>query len=120
MLTKTKITGLPYAKRTFAALTRECEEFMKKLGITTTEIIHNPSVGQLYEYSMRPEHVASVDPSIFPTTISDSGALNCSSGLRTGRSPKDKRIVCDDETRDLVNWGQVNIPIEPDAYQLNR
>lgn len=93
---------------------------MSSLGLLDTEVIHNPSVGELYEYAMQPEHVGSVDPTIFKTTIADNGALNCSSGSRTGRSPKDKRIVMDDETRDRVHWGKVNIPIEPEAFLLNR
>jgi len=33
------------------------------------------------------------------------------SGLRTGRSPKDKRIVEDSVTKDKIWWGKVNIPI---------
>lgn len=84
------------------------------------EVVHNATVGELYEYAMQPEHRKSVDHSIFRTTITDSGALNCSSGLRMGRSPKDKRIVLDDETRDLVHWGKINMPLDPDAYLLNR
>ena len=32
------------------------------------------------------------------------------SGERTGRSPKDKRIVVDDLTGGEINWGKVNIP----------
>lgn len=93
---------------------------MNKLGLSETEIIHNPSVGELYEFAMLPEHNASVDHSIFPTTISDTGALNCSSGTRMGRSPKDKRIVLDEETRETVHWGKVNIPLDPEAFDLNR
>ena len=77
-------------------------------------------MGELYEYAMMPEHLHSCDPTVFPTTITDTGALSCSSGSRTGRSPNDKRIVCDDQTRDLVHWGKVNIPIEQSAYALNR
>lgn len=93
---------------------------MTDLDLSHTEIIHNPSVGELYEYAMQPEHVGSVDSTIFNTTIADNGALNCSSGSRTGRSPKDKRIVIDDETRERVHWGKINIPIEPEAFLLNR
>lgn len=57
-----------------------------------------------------------MDHSILPTTISDTGALNCSSGIRTGRSPHDKRIVCDDETNEVIHWGKVNIPIVENAF----
>jgi phosphoenolpyruvate carboxykinase (ATP) len=50
---------------------------------------------------MQPEHIGSTDPSIYNTTITDTGALSASSGLRTGRSPKDKRIVEDEMTKDV-------------------
>jgi ATP-dependent phosphoenolpyruvate carboxykinase len=50
---------------------------------------------------MQPEHVGSPDPSIHPTTITDTGALSASSGTKTGRSPKDKRIVEDEITKDV-------------------
>lgn len=50
---------------------------------------------------MKPEHVGSPDPNIYDTTITDTGALSASSGLRTGRSPKDKRIVEDEITKDV-------------------
>ena len=48
-----------------------------------------------------PEHIGSPDPTVHDTTITSTGALACSSGARTGRVPKDKRIVLDDETRDV-------------------
>ena len=48
-----------------------------------------------------PEHIGSPDPTVADTTITSTGALACSSGSRTGRVPKDKRIVLDDETRDV-------------------
>lgn len=63
-----------------SSLTKECTEFIHKLGITNTEIVHNPTVGQLYEYAMQPEHMHSVDPTVLPSAICDTGALSCSSG----------------------------------------
>lgn len=50
---------------------------------------------------MQPEHIASPDPNILPTSITDTGAMAAYSGLRTGRSPKDKRIVMDETTKDV-------------------
>ena len=38
------------------------------------------------------------------------------SGLKTGRSPKDRRIVLDKLTENDICWGHVNIPIEHKAY----
>ena len=69
---------------------------------------------------MKPEPVVSPDLSVLQTTITETGALSCSSGSRTGRSPKDKRIVMDDQTRERVNWGKVNIPISPESYAINK
>ena len=59
------------------------------------------SVAELYEYAMQPEHLSSVDPTIYPTTISDVGALSVSSGSKTGRTPKEKRVVLDENTKDV-------------------
>ena len=84
------------------------------------QVVHNPTVGELYEYALSSEHQNSCDPSVHDTTITDTGALSCSSGEKTGRSPKDKRIVLDDKTRDVVNWGKVNIPLEPHSFLLNK
>jgi phosphoenolpyruvate carboxykinase (ATP) len=40
--------------------------------------------------------------------LSDSGAIMVDTGEFTGRSPKDKYVVLDDQTRDNVWWGDVN------------
>jgi len=48
-----------------------------------------------------PEHIGSPDPTVLDTSITSTGALCCNSGSRTGRVPKDKRIVLDDETKDV-------------------
>ena len=60
------------------------------------------SIAEIYEYALQPEHIGSTDPKIFNTTITDTGALSASSGFRTGRSPKDKRIVEDEITKDVT------------------
>lgn len=39
------------------------------------------------------------------------GAIVAMTGDRTGRSPKDKFIVDDSQTRSTVEWGRVNLPI---------
>lgn len=59
------------------------------------------SVAQLYEFALQPEHLTSVDPHIYPTTIADTGALSVSSGQKTGRTPKEKRVVLDEVTKDV-------------------
>lgn len=49
--------------------------------------------------------------------LSNTGALVIRTGKFTGRSPKDRYIVRDEKTADTVDWGNVNIPIDPADYQ---
>ncbi|MBX9449142.1 MAG: phosphoenolpyruvate carboxykinase (ATP) [Taibaiella sp.] len=49
-------------------------------------------------------------------TLNDTGALSVSTGKFTGRSPKDKFTVKDDITRDSVDWGDINIPLDPEKF----
>ena len=48
--------------------------------------------------------------------LSLSGALAVDTGKFTGRSPKDRFIVCDRVTEDTVWWSDVNIKISPDKF----
>jgi phosphoenolpyruvate carboxykinase (ATP) len=61
-------------------------------------------VAELYEYALLPEHLTSVDPHIYPTTVTDTGALSVSSGSKTGRTPKEKRVVLDETTKDVSSY----------------
>ena len=70
---------------------------------------------------MQPEHRTSKgDKTVFKSTITDTGALCVSSGQKTGRVPKEKRIVYDDTTKDEIWWGDVNIPQTPTGYARSR
>ena len=51
------------------------------------------------------------DQTVQESKITNTGALSVTSGMKTGRTPKDKRIVKDDNTKDVIWWGDVNIPI---------
>ncbi|KAF9188035.1 Protein kinase C-like 1, partial [Haplosporangium sp. Z 27] len=70
----------------------------------------NASVAKLYEDALRYE-----DGSI----ISSAGALVTSSGKKTGRSPKDKRIVDEPSTTDDIWWGPVNTKLSEHAFLIN-
>jgi phosphoenolpyruvate carboxykinase (ATP) len=50
-------------------------------------------------------------------SLAANGALVALTGARTGRSPRDKFIVKDAATTDSVDWGKVNQPFDPDAFQ---
>ena len=73
---------------------------LTKYGITgTTEIVYNPS----YEDLFRDE----TDPSLTgyeKGQVSELGAVNVMTGVYTGRSPKDKFIVMDENSKDTVWW----------------
>jgi phosphoenolpyruvate carboxykinase (ATP) len=48
--------------------------------------------------------------------LTDTGALAVDTGKFTGRSPKDKFLVCDDMTADPVWWGDINIKFSPEDF----
>jgi len=48
--------------------------------------------------------------------LASSGALAVDTGKYTGRSPKDRFIVCDGITENTVWWGDVNIKISPEKF----
>ena len=50
--------------------------------------------------------------------LADNGALVVQTGAFTGRAPKDRFIVKDSHTKDLVDWGEVNQPFDPDAFDM--
>ncbi len=53
--------------------------------------------------------------------LNDTGALVIKTGAFTGRSPKDKFIVKDKITAEVVNWNEFNLPFEAANFdQLHR
>jgi phosphoenolpyruvate carboxykinase (ATP) len=48
--------------------------------------------------------------------LTDTGALAIDTGEFTGRSPKDKFVVYDENTKDSVWWGDVNNRFEADKF----
>jgi len=54
------------------------------------------------------------------SSFAENGALLAYSGEKTGRSPKDKRIVRNDASEKDIWWGPVNVPIDPSTYAIVR
>ncbi|MBR5962488.1 MAG: phosphoenolpyruvate carboxykinase (ATP), partial [Clostridia bacterium] len=73
---------------------------LTKYGISgATEIIHNPSYDFLFEEENKPE-LTGYDKG----QKTELGAMNVMTGIYTGRSPKDKYIVMDENSKDTVWW----------------
>ena len=73
---------------------------LTKYGITgTTEIVYNPSYEQLFEEETKPGLEG-----YEKGQVSELGAVNVMTGIYTGRSPKDKFIVMDENSKDTVWW----------------
>ncbi len=49
-------------------------------------------------------------------SIASNGAFAAFTGAHTGRSPKDKFIFVDDETRVKVAWGEINQAMQPEVF----
>lgn len=79
-------------------------------GITVTDIRRNPAPAKLYADAIRDDA---------DSVISDTGALVAYSGAKTGRSPKDKRVVKEPATAGDVWWGSINIPIDEATFHIN-
>ena len=73
---------------------------LTKYGITgATEIVHNPSYEQLFE-----EETKAGLEGFEKGQETELGAVNVKTGIYTGRSPKDKFIVMDENSKDTVWW----------------
>lgn len=83
---------------------------LSKYGIINPKIIHNPSIAVLYEDALHEDNAH----------LSSTGALVTISGVKTGRSPKDKRVVDEPSTSGDIWWGNVNMKISEAGFAANR
>ena len=92
---------------------------LNKYGIVgTTEIVRNPSYEMLFEEELKPELEG-----FEKGQVSELGAVNVMTGIYTGRSPKDKYIVMDENSKDTVWWTSDeykndNRPISEDVWAV--
>lgn len=76
--------------------------------INGTGMLRNLTVPELVEEAIRNgEGILTKD-----------GALSVSTGAFTGRSPKDKFVVQDEVSNNLVDWGKVNQPIAEEKFTV--
>jgi phosphoenolpyruvate carboxykinase (ATP) len=80
-------------------------------GLTVADVHRNLAPSALYEHAIRYEKDAS---------IADNGALVAYSGVKTGRSPGDMRVVKDPASENDIWWGPVNIPLDHPTFLINR
>ena len=79
---------------------------LSKYGITgTTEIVRNPSYEELFAEETK-DTLTGYDVG----TVTELGAVNVMTGIYTGRSPKDKYIVMDANSKDTVWWNTKEYP----------
>jgi phosphoenolpyruvate carboxykinase (ATP) len=84
---------------------------LKEHELTVEQVHRNLAPSALYEHAILYEKDAH---------IAENGSLVAYSGVKTGRSPKDKRVVKQSHSENDVWWGPVNIPLEPKTFAINR
>ena len=67
-------------------------------------------------WNLHPNELAKSTIALGQGVLNDTGALCVNTGKFTGRSPKDKFTVKDAKTEHSVDWGDVNIPFSPEAF----
>jgi len=83
---------------------------LSQYGIAVKEVIRNASPAVLYEHGLEYDGAE----------ITSAGALATLSAEKTGRSPNDKRVVENSESKDNIWWGNVNVPFEEESFLSNR
>ena len=83
-----------------AARLPEIKKALEAYGIKgTTEVIYNPSYDELFKDETAP-NLEGFEKGV----VTELGAVNVMTGVYTGRSPKDKFIVLDENSKDTVWW----------------
>ncbi len=103
-----------YIKRIFIHTNVKGDLNMKTINADTlvSKLANDDAMQQNLSIAELVEKILSREEGILTST----GAVRATTGLYTGRSPKDKFIVEDEETKDHVEWGEVNQPISEDKF----
>lgn len=111
---------VPQSPRSKAAAELEHTEVVKEMfaemsdiGLKPVLVFHNLAVAELYEHALKYET---------STHISATGALATLSGAKTGRSPRDKRVVKNPKSASDIWWGEgsPNYEMDEHTFLLNR
>lgn len=81
-----------------------------KYGILARGVYRNLPPARLYEDAVKFDNCV----------ITKGGAIAAQSHAKTGRSPKDKRIVDTPKCHGEVWWGPVNMPLTPSVFRMLR
>jgi len=84
---------------------------LKQWDLTGKDVYRNLPPSVLYQHAIRFENDAA---------IAENGALVAYSGEKTGRSPKDKRVVRNPMSEKDVWWGPTNVSLDTKSYQAVR
>jgi phosphoenolpyruvate carboxykinase (ATP) len=69
-------------------------------------------------YQLSPSELIEIAVCDGEAQLADSGALAADTGEFTGRSPRDRFIVCDSITEESVWWGDINIKFSDKEFDL--
>lgn len=83
--------------------------FLKKAGIQVSHL-------KQIHYQTPPDVLIEQTLHTSEGDLSDSGALVIHTGKFTGRSPKDRFIVKDDITSEVIDWNEINQPISQEYF----
>ncbi|MFV2067520.1 MAG: phosphoenolpyruvate carboxykinase (ATP) [Pirellulales bacterium] len=83
---------------------------LTQYGINVKRVSRNTAPAELYEDAIGQDRAH----------VMSTGALATESGEKTGRSPKDKRIVNQGASEQDVWWGSVNVGLSPESFARNR
>lgn len=78
--------------------------------IKNPRVHRNVSPARLYEFAIK----------IQGSSVASTGALIIRSGDKTGRSPKDKRIVKESGSEEHIWWGDINMPMSEKSFNINK